>query len=134
MALELEISLLYAGLLALLYFVLSVLVIRLRWRDRVGIGTADSKDLEVATRVHANFAEYVPFLLLMLVLMELTGAGPILLHALGSLLFIARVGHAIGLNKSVGPSFPRTVGVLGTFIVLLVQAGYMIGYVIGRVL
>ena len=131
MVVELQISLLYAGILALLYFVLSVLVIRLRWRDRVGIGTADSQDLQVATRVHANFAEYVPLLLLMLVLMELSGASAMLLHGLGSLLFIARVGHAIGLNKSVGPSWPRTVGVLGTFSVLLVQAGYLIGYVIG---
>ena len=51
MAVELQISMMYAGLLTLLYFALSVAVIRLRWRDRVGIGTGDSKDLEVATRI-----------------------------------------------------------------------------------
>lgn len=131
MTVELPISMLYVGLLALLYFALAVLVIRLRWRDRVGIGTGESKDLEVAVRIHGNFAEYVPFLLLMLVLMELSGASGMLLHAVGGLLFVARVCHAIGLRMSIGPSWARTVGVLGTFIVLLVQAGYMIGYAVG---
>ncbi|MGQ4276168.1 MAPEG family protein [Pseudidiomarina sp. E22-M8] len=131
MAIELPISMLYAGLLALLYFTLAVVVIRLRWRDSVGIGTGESKDLEVAVRIHGNFAEYVPFTLLLLVLMELTGASGMLLHAIGGLLFIARVCHAIGLRMSVGPSWARTVGVLGTFIVLLVEAGYMLGYVLG---
>lgn len=131
MAIELPISMLYAGLLALLYFALAVVVIRLRWRDSVGIGTGTSKDLEVAVRIHGNFAEYVPFTLLLLVLMELTGASGMLLHALGGLLFVARVCHAIGLRMSVGPSWARTVGVLGTFIVLLLEAGYMLGYVVG---
>ncbi|MDN7123405.1 MAPEG family protein [Pseudidiomarina terrestris] len=131
MTVELPISMLYAGLLALLYFVLAALVIRLRWRDRVGIGTGESKDLEVAVRIHGNFAEYVPFLLLLLVLMELSGASGMLLHTVGGLLFVARVCHAIGLRMSIGPSWARTVGVLGTFIVLLVQAGYMLGYAMG---
>ncbi|RUO59513.1 MAPEG family protein [Pseudidiomarina insulisalsae] len=131
MAVELQISMIYAGLLALLYFALSVAVIRLRWRDRVGIGTGQSKDLEVATRIHANFAEYVPLLLLLLVLMELSGASATLLHGLGGLLFIARICHALGLRMSIGPSWARTVGVLGTFIVLLVEAGYMLGYAVG---
>ncbi|CAB0149680.1 Inner membrane protein YecN [Pseudidiomarina piscicola] len=131
MTVDLSISMLYAGLLALLYFALAVMIIRLRWRDRVGIGTGESKDLEVAVRIHGNFAEYVPFTLLMLVLMELSGASPMLLHSLGGLLFVARICHAIGLRMTIGPSWARTIGVLGTFTVLLVQAGYMIGYVVG---
>lgn len=131
MAVELQISMIYAGLLTLLYFVLSVAVIRLRWRDRVGIGTGDSKDLEVATRIHANFAEYVPLMLLLFVLMELSGASAALLHGLGGLFFVARICHALGLRMSIGPSWARTVGVLGTFSVLLLQAGYMLGYAFG---
>lgn len=128
MMVELPITLMYAGLLGLLYFVLSVGVIRLRWRDRVGIGAGDSKDLKVAIRVHANFAEYVPLQVLFLALMELSGASTLLLHALGGLLFIARVCHPIGMHMTVGPSLPRMVGMGGTFIVLLLQAGYLIGY------
>lgn len=128
MIVELPITLMYSGLLGLLFFVLSVGVIRLRWRDRVGIGTGDSKDLVVATRIHANFAEYVPLMLLFLALMELSGASAMLLHALGGLLFIARVCHPIGMRMTVGPSLPRMIGMGGTFVVLLLQAGYLIGY------
>jgi uncharacterized membrane protein YecN with MAPEG domain len=131
MVVELQISMIYAGLLTLLFFVLSVAVIRLRWRDRVGIGTGESKDLEIATRIHANFAEYVPLMLLLLILIELTGASAMFLHAMGGLLFVARICHALGLRMSIGPSWARTVGVLGTFIVLLFQAGYLLGYAFG---
>ncbi|WP_417665472.1 MAPEG family protein [Pseudidiomarina sp.] len=134
MDINLPISMLYAGLLTLLYFVLSVNIIRLRWRDRVGLGTGDSQDLKVAVRIHGNFAEYVPLSLLLLVVMELQGAAVELLYGLGAALFVARICHALGLTMSVGPSWARTVGVLGTFSVLLLQAGYLIGAFIGGAL
>src|SRR5690606_24988396 len=105
----------------------SIRIIRLRWRDRVGLGTGDSQDLKVAVRIHGNFIEYVPLALLMLVLMEMIGASATWLHGLGALLLIARVCHAIGLTKSVGVSWPRTVGVLGTFSMLIFSAGYLLG-------
>lgn len=134
MEFNLSISMLYAGLLTLLFFALSVNIIRLRWRDRVGLGTGDSQDLKVAVRIHGNFSEYVPLLLLLLVMMELQGASAALLHGLGAALFVARICHALGLTLSVGPSWARTVGVLGTFVVLLLQAGYLIGAFIGAAL
>ncbi|WP_417685054.1 MAPEG family protein [Pseudidiomarina gelatinasegens] len=134
MDINLPISMLYAGLLTLLYFALSVNIIRLRWRDRVGLGTGDSQDLKVAVRIHGNFAEYVPLSLLLLVVMELQGAAVDLLYGLGAALFVARICHALGLTMSVGPSWARTVGVMGTFSVLLLQAGYLIGAFIGGAL
>lgn len=132
MDMNLSVSLLYAGLLTLLYIVLAIDIIRLRWRHRVGTGNA--QDLEVAVRIHGNFSEYVPMSLLLLVLMDLTGASASLLHGLGALLFVARISHALGLKLSIGTSWARTVGVLGTFITLMLQAGYMIGYFVGQVL
>lgn len=134
MDIHLPITMLYAGLLTLLYFALSVNIIRLRWRDRVGLGTGESQDLKVAVRIHGNFAEYVPLSLLLLTLMELQGASVSLLYGLGAVLFVARICHALGLTMSVGPSWARTVGVLGTFAVLLLQAGYLLGAFIGGVL
>jgi len=134
MDMNLSVSLLYAGLLTLLYIVLAIDIIRLRWRHRVGIGTGNAQDLEVAVRIHGNFSEYVPLSLLLLVLMDLTGASASLLHGLGALLFVARISHALGLKLSIGTSWARTVGVLGTFITLMLQAGYMIGYFVGQVL
>ena len=126
------ISLFYAGLLGVLYLVLAYGVIVVRRRERVGIGHGDSKALAIAVRIHGNFAEYVPFLLLMLLMMELVGANPILLHALGAGLFIGRILHALGLKQSAGTSVPRFVGMLLTFVVLLFSVGYLIGFAIAR--
>ncbi|RTE87626.1 MULTISPECIES: MAPEG family protein [Gammaproteobacteria] len=128
----LPVTSLYAGLLALLLIVLSVRIIRERWIHRVGIGTGEAKSLEIAVRVHGNFVEFVPFCLILLALMELAGASPQLLHGLGGLLFVARISHAIGLTKSAGTSIYRTIGVAGTFAVLLLQSGFLIGAVIGH--
>ncbi|TRW50113.1 glutathione S-transferase [Aliidiomarina halalkaliphila] len=127
----LPITSLFAALLTLLFIVLSIRIIRLRWSNRVGIGWGESKDLEVAVRIHGNFVEYVPLALILLALIEFTGANAMLLYGLGGLLFVARINHAIGLTRSVGPTIYRTIGVLGTFAMLLVSAAYLIGYVLG---
>ena len=65
---------LYAAMLALLFVLLSVNVIRARRSHRVTLGVAGNVDLERQVRVHANFAEYVPLTLLLLA-MARTSAG-----------------------------------------------------------
>lgn len=127
-------SLLYVALLTLLLIVLSARIIRLRWRDRIGLGTGESQDLKVAVRIHGNFIEYVPLALLLLVLVDITNGDVWLVHLLGAVLFIARVCHALGLTMSAGVSWARTVGVIGTFSMLLVSAGYAAGRYIALVL
>ncbi|EKE82840.1 MAPEG family protein [Idiomarina xiamenensis] len=125
---------LYASLLALLLFVLSARIIRLRWRYRVGIGSGKELSLQTAIRAHGNFIEYVPLLLLILTLMAFLGASPLLLHSLGAGLFIARVFHAIGLSSNAGVSLARSVGVLLNFTVLLLSSGYLLGVAIQRLM
>lgn len=127
----LPITSLFAALLTLLYIVLAIRIIRLRWRERVGIGTGESLPLKAAVRVHGNFAEYVPLGLILLALMEINGASETILFAMGGLLFVARVFHAIGLTRSIGVSIYRTIGVLGTFAMLLVSAGFVLGSFLG---
>ncbi|MCC5879330.1 MAG: MAPEG family protein [Idiomarina sp.] len=127
----LPVTSLFAALLTLLYIVLAIRIIRLRWRERVGIGTGESLPLKAAVRVHGNFSEYVPLGLILLGLMEVNGASELLLFAMGGLLFIARIFHAIGLTKTIGVSIYRTIGVLGTFSMLLVSAGFVLGSFLG---
>lgn len=127
----LPVTSLFAALLTLLYIVLAVRIIRLRWRERVGIGTGDSLPLKAAVRVHGNFSEYVPLGLILLALMEANNASELMLFTMGGVLFIARVFHAIGLTKSIGVSIYRTIGVLGTFSMLLVSAGFVLGSFLG---
>ena len=43
-------------------------------------------------------------------------------HALGATLVVGRALHAIGLTKSIGISIQRQVGMLSTFLVILILA------------
>jgi uncharacterized membrane protein YecN with MAPEG domain len=122
---------LYASLLTLLYFVLSIRIIKLRWRDKVPLGIGESKDLHKAVRIHANFSEYTPLVLVLMLIMEITGASTLMLHSIGGGFFIGRVLHAIGITKTAKTSWMRFVGMLSTFLVMLIAAGYLLGYFIG---
>ena len=112
----------FAGLLGLLYLVLCWQVVDNRRRARVGLGTGGDAALERAVRVHGNFAEYAPLFLVLLLVAELNGATPWLLHVLGGGFLAARIAHAFGLSKSSGTSRGRFFGTLFTWIFLLAAA------------
>jgi len=118
----LSITALYASLLAILLVGLSFNVIRLRLKLKVGIGDGEQKPLAAAIRIHGNFIEYMPLALILLACYELNGANSLWLHILGATLFVGRILHAIGLSKSIGISMQRQVGMLSTFLVLLILA------------
>ena len=63
----------YAAVLAFVYIVLSARVIQARRSAKVAIGTRGDVHLERIMRVHANFAEYVPFALLLATFIEMQG-------------------------------------------------------------
>lgn len=109
---------LYAALLAWVYLGLSMFVVQLRLRRRVGIGDGGHHDLARAVRVHANFGEYVPYVLLLSLLMELSGYSDTAMHAVGGTLLFARLSHAIGLARYAGASPLRFTGTTLTFLLL----------------
>lgn len=113
---------LYAALLALLLALLSVLVIRQRLRAGVAIGLGKSEGLLRAARAHGNFVEYAPLVLLLMLLLELGGAGGVLLHALGAATLLGRVLHAAGISREPEQLRWRQAGMLLTFGPLLVAA------------
>jgi uncharacterized membrane protein YecN with MAPEG domain len=117
----------YAGLLALLFVVLSVRVIRQRRSAKVAIGPGGHPGLERAMRVHANFAEYVPFAVVLLALMELQNAPVFLLHALGLVLLAGRLVHAYGVSQPDENFRFRVSGMMATFVTLLIAALYLLG-------
>lgn len=90
----------YASLLAFLFLLLSVRVMVQRREARVEIGVGESRELLRRSRVHANFAEYVPMALLMLAFAESLKAPSIALHVLGLGLVAGRLMHAYGLSQT----------------------------------
>lgn len=118
----LQVTPIYVGLLALLHLGLSLRVIRLRNTRKVSIGDGGDHDLKRAIRVHANFSEYVPLILGMLLILELNGIARGWLHAMGGALLGARVLHAWGLSRVHGRSVGRWIGTAVT-LTLLFAAG-----------
>ena len=114
-----QISAIYASVLAIVFIVLSYRVAQRRMRFQVGLGTGDNRELERAVRIHGNFAEYVPLALLLLALFESGGAPGWAVHAAGAALLIARVLHAVGLTQSSGRTTGRFTGILATWLVIL---------------
>ena len=116
------ITALYASVLALLMLVLALRIIRLRWKLRVGIGDGGDKAMSRAIRVHGNATEYVPIVLLLLLVAELNHASSTLLHACGIVFVVARILHALGLGRSIGASWERMAGTVGTVGVVVTLA------------
>lgn len=111
---------LYAGLLAILFLILSVRVVQgRRGKGRPSLGDGGDAGMLRRIRGHANFAEYVPLILFMMAVLELGGLRGSVLHALGATLVLARVLHAYALSFTAFNTFGRFWGALLTFVVLM---------------
>jgi len=118
----LSITPLYAALLAILFIVLSFRVIFVRRGERISLGDGENPALRARVRVHANFAEYTPLALVLMLMAELLGGGAILVHALGLMLLIGRGTHAWGVSTHPQIMILRQIGMVLTFLVLLIGA------------
>lgn len=112
----------YAAVLALLFAALSIRTIALRRRLQVAIGDAGNKTMLRAVRVHANFAEYVPFTLLLTLMLELQRTPAALVHALGACLLIGRSVHAYGVSQTPETFAFRVAGMMLTLTALIGSA------------
>lgn len=113
---------LYAALLALLVLGLAVRVMLIRRRTSIGLGDGGNRSVACAIRAHGNATEYVPLAVLLLLILELDQTLPVLLHAFGITLVIARLVHAIGLSRAAGNSAGRAVGAGLTLLVIGLMA------------
>jgi uncharacterized protein len=123
----------YAGLLALVYLGLSGWVVASRVSGNVLLGDAGDDTMLRRVRVHANFSEYVPLVLILVGLLEAGGAAHGLVQGLLIALLVGRILHPIGMFAP--PNSPRqfacrgggillTLAALGTAaIALLLRAG-----------
>ena len=114
------ITALYAALQGILVIALEAPIGRLRSSTNVSIYDGGNPALAGAIRRHANWTEHVPFILLLLALLELNGASPGLLHGLGAGLLVARIAHPFGLDPAKMRHPLRLVGAVGTLIVTAV--------------
>lgn len=93
---------LYSGSLALLFTLLSIHVVLLRGRTGIVHGDEGHDLLNRTIRAHGNFSECVPYILLMVALIEAGGRSPTVIHLLLGPLVLARLMHPIGMRQPIG--------------------------------
>ena len=121
------ITLLYAGLCALLVLVLAMRVAHWRFSHKIGLGDGGDKELLKRVRAHGNAVEYLPLCLILLGGMELNGYRPSLIHGFGIALVLSRLAHAWGLSRTSGTSAGRMAGMAVTWGLMLAMAAFAIG-------
>jgi uncharacterized membrane protein YecN with MAPEG domain len=128
----LEIVPIYAALLGIFYLVLSGRAIRARRTARKAIGALGDSALDRHVRVHSNFAEYAPFVLLLLAFAELREAPEGLLHLACVGLVAGRLSHAWGVSKEPENFKFRRYGMMATFFALVVAVALLLAsYLVG---
>jgi len=123
---QLAVTGLYAGLLAIFALVLSFRAGSYRGKAKASILYGEPIDWELAerVRVHQNFVESVPMILILMGVIEVGGGSTGFLHTAGIMLVVSRVAHAVGLKHDNMGHPGRAIGAGGTALITLVSAGY----------
>ncbi len=116
----------YLLVLTVILLFLSFNVIRLRYKYNVSINDDNQRQLSLAIRAHANFCEYTPFIVILLICLAFMQPHHWVLHAFAALLVIGRLVHAYSLvfiESRIEPTFRyRQFGMTLTFIALIATA------------
>jgi uncharacterized membrane protein YecN with MAPEG domain len=111
---------LFIAIFALIYIVLAMGVMRHRLGSGISLGSGDHDELERSVRAHANFAEYVPIALLLLWALETISYDGTMAFILGCVLLVGRILHVIGILDPQRFMLMRKIGIVVTFVVLLI--------------
>jgi uncharacterized membrane protein YecN with MAPEG domain len=124
----LPITLMYAGIFAIIALLLSFLAGGARGRAHISILYGDPVDMKLAEKVrrHQNFLEYVPIFLILFAALEANGVSSMFLYIVGDLMIVARIFHAFGLHHDNMAHIGRLIGAGGTALLTLVCACYAI--------
>ena len=118
-----DITALYAGIIAILFFALSLLVSLARGKTNIVMGHGDDAALRLSIRRFGNLSEYGAMAVLVLLLLELTGHPDRWLHIYGIALVLFRLLHPVVLfahqDASKGLQAGRFIAAAGTGTLLL---------------
>lgn len=123
------VTLVWGGALAVLMTLLGLNVSRVRMQHNLFVDPAAlPKKLHATVRAHANFTEWVPMLVVMMLLVELGGGGKTPLWISGGVLFVSRLIHATGLLTKLRVA---ALGAAGTWLTGLWLGGWSIALGLG---
>lgn len=123
----LPITLTLAGAAALLHIWLAARVSRVRAQAKVSVGDGGNEALLRRMRAHANYGENMPIFVILVGLLELAGADNRILWGAVILFVLFRIAHGFGMDRA-SPSRLRSIGMIGTAIVLVAVAIWALSY------
>ena len=125
----------FSSILALIFYKLSINVIRLRRKYKVSLGSPKKhKDLEQAIRAHGNLSEFLPIGLILLACLEVNHLPKIVVFLCGLFFLIGRYLHATSFLKEEINSSNRVLGMKITHWSIILMAILNIITVIVRVI
>tara|TARA_B100001094_G_C17940545_1_gene675352 strand:- start:287 stop:688 length:402 start_codon:yes stop_codon:yes gene_type:complete len=125
----------FSSILALIFYKLSINVIRLRRKYKVSLGSSKKhKDLEQAIRAHGNLSEFLPIGLILLACLEVNHLPKIVVFLCGLFFLIGRYLHATSFLKEEINASNRVLGMKITHWSIILMAILNIITVIVRVI
>ncbi len=109
-------TLIIAVALAVVNLWLSIRTGQVRRAAQVSVGDGENALLKARMRAHANFIEYVPMALILMALIDSSGANSRLLWLFGIALVIGRIIHPFGMERP-SPNPFRVTGIMLTYLV-----------------
>jgi len=124
-----------AAALALLNNWLGMRIAAFRKEFRVNVGDGGHEPLLRRMRAQANFIEHAPFVLILLLGLEISGANRIALAAIGVVFVIARTLHGLGMDGGERQRL-RMYGMMSSSLVTLILIVWAlacaVGFCLGR--
>lgn len=117
---HMQIFALYAALAGLILLALAIGVTLARRRNAVALGDGGNQRMVQAIRAHGNAAEYIPIILILMLALASLQASSWVLHVMGVLLVFGRILHAVGLYQTSQLSVGRGIGMVLTWLALLI--------------
>ncbi len=122
-----EVTALFAGLMLLLQLIFGAIVSANRGKLGIALGDGGNHKLLQHIRVHGNFSEYVPMILIAMAIAELAGTSSGLLWLGGATLLVSRLVHAAATH-GVGGAVGVGIGAGLNYLLLGVWGLYLIGH------
>lgn len=117
---------LYTALLTILYFVISITVIKGRWKHKVSLGSGESNEIIHLVSAHSNFSSYVPFFLICFYLLETSDLNKYILHLLGSAFLLGRILHFASMKNQEQKFKFRKAGMILTLWPMLISSVFLL--------
>ena len=101
----------FSSILALIFYKLSINVIKLRRKYKISLGSSKKhRDLEQAIRAHGNMSEFLPIGLILLACLEVNHIPKIIVFICGLFFLVGRYLHATSILKEEINSSHRVLG------------------------